>query len=269
MNTFLKKYNPLLLIALFTISLSSCEKEIDVDLKSVTPRIVIEGIVKQNELAKVRVTQTIDFDDNSGYPNLKGAIVKISDNAGKSEVLEQDGTGWYVAKEIIGVMERTYSMSVTYEGKEYTSTSTMPPHVKLDSVTMYKVPIMDYAFPMVHFQDPIGETNQYYRALFFVNGKQLPDVQEFVLSADKVDGTYYHQFLPVTTHDDDNDPINKGDEITIELQCIDKGTFTYFDSLNRGKESSTNPISNITGGSLGYFSACTAEQVTIIANWEK
>lgn len=267
MTRFINQYTAIISSLLILLTFSSCEKEIEVDLNSVPSRIVIEGIVKQNEPAKVRVSQTMDFDDNSGYPNLSGAVVKITDDSGYSEILHQNATGWYVAADLIGETGQTYTMSVTYEGKEYNATSTMPPHVNLDSITMFKIPVMDYAFPMVHFKDPEGETNQYYRAVFYTNGKQVPDAMEFVLSAEFVDGTYFNQFLPVTTHDEDNDPIKQGDEITIEFQCIDKGVYTFFDTLNRSKESLTNPISNISGGCLGYFSACTAQQKTIIARW--
>lgn len=268
MKNLKNKYTVILSALALMLTVSSCEKEIDVDLRSVTPRIQIEGIVKQDQLAMVRVSQTIDFNDNSGYPFLKGAIVKISDDAGNSEVLQQNSTGWYVAEDIMGVVGRTYSLSVTYEEKEYTSTSTMPPFVKLDSLTMYKAPIMDYAIPMIHYTDPKGATNQYYRALVFINGKQLPDMREQVYSCEFTDGSPMHSPLAVFTNDSDNDPVNKGDEILIEFQCIDKGAYTFFDTLSKIEDSKTNPTSNIKGGALGYFCVSTVDQMTIIADWK-
>lgn len=129
MNTLIKKYRLTLLIALFIISLSSCEKEIDVDLRTVPPQIVIEGIVKQDQLATVRVSHTLDFGNNNGYPNLSGAVVTISDDQGNLEVLKQGANGWYTAENIKGVIGHKYNMSVIYEGQEYTSTSQMPPRL--------------------------------------------------------------------------------------------------------------------------------------------
>ncbi|MDU1889397.1 MAG: DUF4249 domain-containing protein [Dysgonomonas sp.] len=268
MNSIIKIYIPILCAVAFSLLFSSCEKEIDVELRSVEPRIVIEGIVKQDQFATVKVSHTKDFNDNTGYPSLSGAVVTISDSEGNTEVLKQDETGWYTAKNIKGVQKRTYNLSIVYEGEEYTATSTMPPHVNLDSLSMYKVPVMDYAFPMIHFQDPVGEENQYYRALLFIKGKQHPDMGEFVRSAELTDGRYYHQFIPAGTHDDDNDPYEKGDELTVEFQCIDKGAYTFFYTLSRVEDDLTNPISNISNGALGYFSACTAQQMSIIADWE-
>lgn len=268
MNTLLNKYKPVLLLVLFIINFSSCEKEIDVELRSVPSQIVIEGIVKQDQLATVRVSHTLDFNNNNGYPNLSGAVVTISDDQGNSEVLKQGADGWYTAEDIKGEVGRKYDMSVVYKGQEYTATSRMAPHVPLESISIKKIAAVDNPFPILHFKDPIGETNQYYRALVFINGKQHPDVQEFVVSTEFNDGDPYDWELMVFTNDADVNPIEKGDELTIELQCIDKGTYMFFLTLMSIGQSPTNPISNITNGALGYFSACTAERKTIIAEWE-
>jgi hypothetical protein len=260
-----KIYSVLLAALALLLAFSSCEKEIDVELRSVPPRIQIEGIVKQDQLAMVRVSHTLDFNDNSGYPFLKGATVIISDDAGNTETLQPDSTGWYVAEDIMGVIGRTYFLSVTYENKEYTSVSKIPSLIQLDSLSMYKVPVMNYAFPMIHFTDPEGETN-YYRCLVYINGKQLPDMTELVLSTQFVFGPI-HLPLLVFTNDRDVDPIEKGDEILVEFQCIDKDAYTFFYTLSRIEDSKTNPTSNIKGGALGYFSASTVQQMTIIADW--
>ncbi|HCO67025.1 MAG TPA: DUF4249 domain-containing protein [Dysgonomonas sp.] len=270
MNTLIKRHRISFLLMLFIISLPSCEKEIDVELRSVPPQLVIEGIVKQDQLATVRVTQTLDFSNNNGYPNLSGAIVTISDDQGNSEILRQGSNGWYTAENLRGVIGRTYTMSVVYEGKEYTSVSQMPPRVPLDSVTIKKIKAIDNPFVNLHFAIPSGDANQYYRALLFINGKQNPDLAEYVMSADMInDGLPDFQWsLMVFANDADIDPIKKGDELTLELQCIDKGTHKFFDSLVNAVGTPTNPISNISNGALGYFSACTTDQKIIIADWK-
>lgn len=265
MNNVLKKYTIALLAIISIFATYSCEKEIDIDLKSVTPRLVLEGIVKEGELARVRVSQTIDFDDNNGYPFLSGAIVKISDDAGNSETLVQNSSGWYVANSLFGVQERTYNMSVTYEGKEYTSTSYMPPQVPLDSVTITKLLFMDYGLPMVNFQDPKGETNRYYKAVVYINGKENVHVKEATLDTEHFDGFYIKQWIPVFTEKDE-DPIKKGDTISVEFQCIDKGVHDFFDTLSQ--ENPNNPTTNIKGGALGYFAAFTSEKKEVIADWK-
>lgn len=266
-NKYIQRVGQLVVISLLTV-LVSCQKEIDIDLHQVPPRIVIEGIVKQDSLAKVRVSRTLDFDDSSGYPFLSGATVTIKDDLGVEEVLKQDASGWYVAAQMKGVPERTYYLSVTYDSQEYTSTSTMPPPVLPDSLSMYKMPVMDFAIPMIHFKDPVGEVNQYYRAIVYINGVQNPNVREFAISAEFMDGSMIHQFLS-TSVPGDEDPVKQGDELTIEFQCIDEGSYLFFSTVSQVSSSQNNPTTNIKGGALGYFSACTTHSSSIIAHWKE
>jgi len=268
MTIILKKYRLFVTVLLSAFIFSACEKEVDVDLRSVPPRIQIEGMVKQNSLAMVRVSHTIDFNDKNDYPFLKGAIVKIWDDAGNSETLQQDNSGWYVAEHLKGEVGRTYNLSVLYENEEYTATSYMPPQVKIDSLTMYKIPVMDYALPMVHFTDPIGKTNQYYRYLVYINGKQRADTPELVASTEFSDGSPMHDPLPIFSEDDDIDPIEEGDDILIEFQCLDKDAYTFYKTLGDIENSQANPTSNIRGGALGVFSAFSYDQMSITATWE-
>lgn len=268
MTSIIKKYTVLFVIAIITIAFYSCEKEIDVDLNSVIPRITIEGLVKQNAPAMVRVSQTIDFNDRNEYPFLEGAIVKIWDDAGNSETLKQNSTGWYVAEHLTGEENRTYNLSVIYDDTEYTASSYMPPLVKIDSLSMYKVLAMDYALPMVHFTDPVGDVNKYYRYLVYINGKQRSDTDEIVTSTEFTDGSPMHVLLPVFSEDDDVDPIEKGDDILIEFQCLDKDSYTFYDTLSDISNSLTNPTTNIKGGALGVFCAYSHDRMSITATWK-
>lgn len=269
MTNILKICKLIAVTVLFIFTAYSCEKEIDVDLRTVPPRIVIEGMVPQNTLAMVRVSQTLDFSDNSGYPFLKGAIVKISDDAGNSEILEQDNTGWYVAQELKGEEGRTYSLSVNYEGKEYTATSRMPKQVKIDSLTITKILAMDYGLPVVHFTDPVGKENEYYRCLVYINGKQRADVGEIVINTENSDGSDMHMPLTVFSSNDDVDPIQQNDELLIEFQSVDKPSYTFFENLSQAENSLNNPTTNIRGGALGIFSAYSYDRMSIIAKWEE
>ena len=66
--------------------------------------------------------------------------------------------------------------------------------------------------------------------------------------------------------------IKTGDEVTIEMQCLDEPIYQYWYTLrtgggdgNENTASPANPITNITGGALGYFSAHTISRQTVIA----
>ena len=70
-------------------------------------------------------------------------------------------------------------------------------------------------------------------------------------------------------YSDDVDSLNikKGDTVTVEMRCIDKNIFNYMYALADLSSSQTtpsNPVSNISNGALGYFSAHTSRQKKIV-----
>lgn len=257
----MKKY----ILVILVVILSSCEKEVDIDLHSVEPRLVIEGKVAQDSLAMVKLTKTKDFGDDNIYDTLTGASVVVSDDAGNSEKLALNSSGWYTSEILRGVAGRTYNLSVTYEGVEYTSVSKMPPPVPIDSLSMFLIPTTKYPFPRIHFRDPKGNVNDYYRYKVSVNNEYAGTG---TASAEHTDGIAMVVLVYISDKKLQNEEILKGDKIEIELQSIDKATHTYFENLERIGNSQNNPTSNIIGGNaLGYFSAYSSDRKSIIAEW--
>lgn len=254
-------------------SFSSCEDIIDVELNSVEPELVIEGTIRMGSAAEVLITKTKDFDAPNNYPPIRDAVVVISDDEGNTETLLCNTDGRYVATTIFGVERTTYHLSVTYEDVEYTATSYMPPRVEIESLTVWKAPIMDYAVPQVHFMDPLGEENEYYRFTLYINDVKplLKDrLEDRILSTEFVDGTQIRQpiFISYVNSGRDDDPINQNDKVTVEMQCIDKGVYKFFETLYNIEEGLANPTSNIKGGALGYFGAYSYTSADIVMVWE-
>jgi len=267
MNTIYKKYIQIIAAAILSFTLVSCEKEIDVDLRSVEPRLVIEGKVMLDSLAKVKITKTKDFGEDNNYPPVEGAIVRISSDAGEDEELFLDNSGWYVATGLRGVVGTTYNLSVTYDEIEYTASSFLPPMVPIDSVTMFSFPVLDYEIPRIHFKDPVGKTNEYYRQKLYINSKYTKIAWE-AMETDQSDGIKMVSLLIPSEKELVDEEIKKGDTILVELQSIDKGAFTFFDTLGNIDDALVNPTSNIKGGALGYFSAYSFDRKEIIADWK-
>ncbi|MBD8347234.1 DUF4249 domain-containing protein [Dysgonomonas sp. HGC4] len=263
----INKYITIIAAAVSLFMFTSCEKEIEVDLHSAEPKLVIEGLITPNTLPTVRLTMSKEFNSDNTFDPVLGAIVSVSDDKGNSEILEIDTDGIYRASYMLGVPGRTYNLKVNVEGQEYTASSTMSPHtVKIDSTTLYYIPLFKYPFPMIHFQDPKGSKN-YYRELLYINGKRKK-LDEDATDTDDREGFYMSRIIPAYKENgSDEDAIKKGDTITVEHQLLDKGAFTFFETLGRISSSQTNPTSNIKGGALGYFSAYTYDRQTIIADW--
>ena len=257
-----------ILLSLLAMMTISCEKEIDVNLRSVDPILVIEGKVMEDSLVKVRLTTTKDFYSENEFPPVTKAEVIVSDNSGNKETLILNPDGWYTTNGIKGVIGKSYLLTVIHEGKTYTATSTMPSLVKIDSIMFQQLPILDYPFPILCFSDPSGEENQYYRYIVYVNDKRIKRNRE-TISAEFVDGYPLKQIVSLffDQSEDDKKELEKGDVITIDLYSIDKGTYLFFETLGDIENSLNNPTTNISGGALGYFGAYPMDRKTITADW--
>jgi Domain of unknown function (DUF4249) len=242
--------------------LFSCTKVINVNLNNVNPNIVIEGVVSDAPGPyQVQLTQTVNFSDQNVFPPVTGATVKITDSAlGITDLLKEVVPGTYVTQKLLqGVTGHTYQLYVLSNGQTYTASSTMPQKVNLDSVTFYTTNIFGTrsTSAVANFQDPSGIAN-YYTFTEYVNGQVID--QTFNFSDRLSDGKYIRRQLF-----NDSSYINPGDEVSIEMHCVDNQVWQYFNTLRQAKGNNSqaitpaNPLSNISNNALGYFSAQTVQ----------
>jgi hypothetical protein len=258
----------LIIIIIISFLLSSCEKEINIDLNSSDPQFVIEGtITNQPGPYFVKITKTVNFSDGNNFPRVSNASVIISDNLGNSETLTETSPGVYKTNTTTGVPGRTYNLSVTAEGKTFYASSTMPLPVILDSLKFlpFSGPTGGDNYSTIPvFTDPASESNNYH-FLLTVNG--IPDKSYILFNDNATNGTVNQRpaFNPQTE-------IKTGDSVKIEMRCVDLNTYTYFFTLSQiagngpgGGTTPTNPPNNFTGDkTLGYFSAHVTQSKTQI-----
>lgn len=248
------------------IALASCEKVIDVDLKDASPIIVIEGTVTNRADSQiVRIHRSVPFGEPNDFPEVTGAIVTIFDNTnGRLITLRERRPGFYMARNFTGRSGITYKLRVETNGEVFTASSTMPNHVNIDSLGVSVSSFLGEEQKTVQllYTDPPGVKN-YFRFHLNINGKASENI--FAYDDNFTDGRM------VTRELFDFDLNAKtGDTAEIEMQCIDPVIFRYWQGLdqneNRGGASTTpaNPVSNISNGALGYFSAHTQQKETIV-----
>ena len=253
------------LIFLIFFALLGCKKVIDVSLRNADSQMVITGEV--NNLPgpyKVTVSKSVNFTSDNSFPPVSGAFVTITGN-GITDTLEEKEPGNYFTHKLEGKPGERYSLLVSVNGKNYTSTSVMPKPVHLDSLT-FVLGRSNTLYPVANFQDPPGIDN-YYQFIEFVNGKRFNNGRGNSVFDDRLsDGRY----ITRTLYDDSSD-VKPGITLKVQMNCIDKSVFTYLNELlqisgNGGSFSSpapANPDSNISGGVLGYFSANTVSSKTV------
>ena len=258
----------LFIILVVTFSFTSCEKVIQLDLGSSVPQLVIQGnVYDQLGPYQVTISRTVNFDTPNIYPAVTNATVNISDNEGNSEELSQSAAGTYVTSNLRGIPGRTYNLTVNVYGQSYSASSFMRKGVHIDSVYFKNAFFGGRKLVALNFNNPPGQ-EYFYRAIHFVNGRQATGFSVFSENTIKAD-TISYSFMSTTNRKPTvADPdLVKGDVISVWLECIDKGVFEYFRTANSegGQNASpANPVSNITNGALGYFSACSVSKDSII-----
>jgi len=276
MKRILPPYNPifrtglLLLTILFT--LGSCEKVIDVDLKTADKKYVIEAIVNDKTgTSFVKLSRTKNVDEDN-YPDaVSGATVKVQEDGSTIYTFtESTAAGVYEAPGLKGKSGSRYNLTVTVNGQTFTAESTMPQKVNLDTIYVSDELIFTDTRKIVNavFDDPPGLGNSY-RFIQTVNGFQ--ETQTLIRNDDYSDGRKIVNKLFYFSSDDENKRnIKSGDQVMIDMLCIEPAVYKYWFSLDRsaignGQQATpSNPVTNLKGGALGYFSAQTIQTKSLV-----
>lgn len=247
---------------IITGSLASCQKVIDANLDESPAILTIEGAVPDSTAPYVRITRLIDVQKDNDFPAVTGADVTITDNLGNVTVLTQSTQGIYYGQDPIGVPGRTYTLKVIVNGEEYTARSTMPQKIYIDSLTEGNFGFGgNRKYPVINYSDPVGKGNNY-RAVLWHNDTLRTDI--FIEDDKYSDGNNREAILFSPEYQ-----FFSGDKYIVEMQCIDRPVYEYFEILlevdgSSGLASPANPASNISGGALGYFSAYTSHTLSRI-----
>ena len=158
------------------VTLSSCTKVIDINLNDAAPKFVIQGDLSNvTATTTVTVSKTINFSQDNVFPSVSGAVVTIKDNSsGLISTLNETRLGTYQTFDLQGIVGHTYSLNVSINGAAYTSTSTMPEQVPLDSITFQHNRGFgrNVISPIPNFTDPANVKN-YYQFEELVNGRHI------------------------------------------------------------------------------------------------
>ncbi len=250
---------------------ASCEKVIDIDLNSAAKKYVIEGVVSDKAgQSKVLLSTTKNFSDDNSFASVSGATITVTDNIGNITTFAETAPGIYTAPALVGAVGKTYSLSVTTNGNTFTAVSTMPQKVMVDTVFVSDELLFGDVTKLVNYayQDPLGKGNNL-RFVEYINGLQVKNI--FLRDDDYTDGNYVQSKLwYMPDNNDDKYKIKQGNKIDIDIFCISQDVYKYWFSLDQSatgasqSASPANPVTNIKGGALGYFSAQTYQTKSFI-----
>lgn len=257
-----KHLNKLLFLVL--IFLFSCEKIIDIPLKYVDSKLVIEGnIDNYNNTQEIIISRSTSFSYAGERVPVSNAKVFINEDGKESNLLLEDIKGIYRLKNFKGTPGKTYFLTVQVDGEEYRAQSTMPLPVSIDSVGTVEayLPSGSTKSARIVYTDP-EEIKNYYRFKLEVNGDFG---KSFWISDDRFNNG---KVIDRTLLDFDN-KLKKDDEMKVYIQSIDSNMYSYWNAVlsqNPGSSTPSNPRSNISNNVLGYFSAHSIEAASFKVN---
>ncbi|HAS43330.1 MAG TPA: hypothetical protein DCS93_22815 [Microscillaceae bacterium] len=186
-------YIPALLL-LTLVTFTSCEEKIDKSLLTGEPKLVIHGLITDQEgpyfvritRSSTDLTQKFNLEQELAvsreFEAINNAQVTISDDQGNVDSLQfwdvdltQDGglgewvdQGLYSTTHIQGVAGRTYTLTVTHEGQVYQAVATIPtepPTIDEVKYTKSQDKLNDSRVPLISFEEPQQQKN-YYRFFY-------------------------------------------------------------------------------------------------------
>lgn len=241
--------------------LFSCSKVIDVDLNEDVKGFVIEATLDgKDSTVTVIISNTSSYFDSFSIDFVNNATVTIKDGNGVSTNIPFFAEGKYLLNSYLPTDGMTYTMSVIYEGKEYTSTARLVEEVLQNT-------------PSFELRNPSPfDTIPYYDAFFSIQDQE-GELNYYLISAE-INNTSYDQLSAIyrisdsdfegEVHVENFSPNNLifNDSITYNIRSIEKKIYDYYEQLSKSvgllsafNASPSNPNYLWTNQGLGYFSA--------------
>lgn len=289
-----------MIVALLAVLLTSCEKEVKINLESSPPQVAVQGTIETNQPPFVILTSSISFFSRIDLATFEksfihDADVTVSDGTKTIKLREYSfDTGgsfkFYVysldtanlSNIILGENGKTYTLSITTGGKTYTSTTKIPLPQGVDSMWFdeplfggedmsdsLKQLFVNYADP-----DTLGDYVRYFTARnsepFYPSG----NFSDEIINGKKVNKIGLAAGYPANNGEVSLDSLIyflRGDTVTLRWCAIDRGVYTFWNTLDFAKNAvgnpfSTpiNPVSNIKNGAVGVWAGYGVYTKTVI-----
>lgn len=276
-----------------------CEKKVDFTLHDQPDKLVVEGIIENDQPPVVVLSKSIGYfskisADILNQSFVHGADVFVSNGTLTHKLKEYSrslggGVSLYyysidsanLATAFTGQLNHQYSLKIASEGKEYTAITTIPNLTKrIDSVWWKKPPVISGSdtlkvIVMVRATDPPG-FGDYVRYYTKTNREPFYPPLNSTFDDYFIDGTTYELQIDKGVDRNlqsslDEKFFKRGDTVGLKLSNIDKATYDFWRTMEFSYASIGDPfstptkvLSNIKGDALGYFGGYASQYRSII-----
>lgn len=236
----LKKSIFLSFYILFLMVQMACEQVIDLDLKTPTPRLVVEGRIEKMWSGDpvgqqtIKLTTVSDFFRNAAPPMVSGAQVWVMDpNGSRFDFIESED-GFYVNHDLQHPESGTYHLNIIWEGQTYLATEELIPVVRIDSIYQFEAEenlFEDGGIKLaINFTDPPGRDNFYFWETHVDEELRiLPDPgnkNNVIANDDFFDGQSVEGYLP-----NEELVVEPGSRVVVKQIGLSENAYQYYYTL--------------------------------------
>ncbi len=261
-SSYIRFYSGMAVLLLITFV--SCEKEVQIDLNTGDPHLVVEGGIENGLPPFVLLTRSIGYFSSIDLETLQNSAVH------NAEVLVSNGTKTIRLKEysidtgingnklyyygivdlsnpmfppldslILGEFEKFYTLTINVDGKTYTSTTKIPSPTVFDSVVTILPnrpdPDPNSRTLQLYFKDPdtAGNYMRYYTSR---NSEPLTAALNSVFNDEIINGKQFNTELPLAEPRSTQKGFDSlgvcypGDTIIFKLSSIDKSVYEFWNT---------------------------------------
>ncbi|MFA6924002.1 MAG: DUF4249 domain-containing protein [Bacteroidales bacterium] len=235
------------LLFLIVLAISGCKKQIDIKTKDAYVRLVVDGLLTDEyKRHTIKLSKTSNYFKNETQPMATSAVVSISDGSSIFPLTETS-QGIYQTDSIKGIVGKTYTLNIKYDGEEYSASSLLKYVAPIDSIT-FGTDQFDHKKATINLwaQEP-ATTGDYYLWLYYINDTIQSDTLKRLMFTDDlmVNGHYIPDF-PIYSF---TPKIN--DTVTLEMRAITKEYYDFiyaaFMEVYAGDPFFSGPRSNVKG----------------------
>lgn len=235
---------------------TSCEEEINPDLKDADPVLVIDAWINNKvEDQVIRLSLSLPYLSDEVPPGVSGATVTVSYDGGTLDFIEDsEEAGVYrwttdeaTSEDVFGATGRVYTLTVAVNGQTFEAVSKINRTVAIDSITFEEDDSPFYPDNSYIAQfwatEPLGAGDTYW-IRSYKNGVPLSKPSEINIAYDagfspggSFDGiTFIPPIRQVNPNDVDEDdmplsPYVVGDSLYVEIHSITYESFTFLSQV--------------------------------------
>lgn len=277
------KYLKIIAIISF-IFFTACTDVISVEVPFEGSRLIIEasldwekGTLGNEQTIKLSLSSAY-FDETNINNGATGASVQVTnrDDGSVFVFTDTNNTGEYITTDFVPLVNNTYTLEVIYEGETYIGEETLLPLTGIKNIEQTLIGGIDPEVIdlQISFDDPVDEEN-YYLLIYYEHGDLFPFLDD---TSDEFrnGNTITDVFEKREDEDINQEPLESGDLVDIELLAISKSYFEYINLLIAQTQTGNNPFSavpvtlkgnciNITNpenSPFGYFRVTDSDKIT-------